>query len=42
MCFQHSCEQVGAVCDLTIQRLVIELETGGNVRFEDGNPGDLW
>jgi len=25
-----------------VKRLVLELETGGNIRLEDGRPGDLW
>ena len=27
---------------MTVQRLLLELETGGNVRFEDGKPSDAW
>lgn len=27
---------------MTVQRLLLELETGGNVRFEDGKPTDPW
>ena len=28
--------------EMTVQRLLLELETGGNVRFEDGKPTDPW
>ena len=28
--------------DIAIKRLLTELETGGNVRFEDGNSNDVW
>ena len=27
---------------MAVQRLVTELETGGNVRFEDGTASDIW
>ena len=27
---------------MTVQRLLLELETGGNVRFEDGKQTDPW
>jgi len=30
------------VSEMTVQRLLLELETGGNVRFEDGKPADPW
>ena len=33
------------VCDVTeqnIARLVLELDTGGNIRLEDGKPSDIW
>ena len=41
-CHQESCEQVNSVSEMTVQRLLLELETGGNVRFEDGKPSDPW
>ncbi|XP_078381877.1 leucine-rich repeat-containing protein 9-like isoform X2 [Oculina patagonica] len=41
-CHQESCEQVNNVSEMTVQRLLLELETGGNVRFEDGKPTDPW
>ncbi|KAF0688537.1 Aste57867_19853 [Aphanomyces stellatus] len=28
--------------DKTIRRLVLELNTGGNIRLEDGKPSDVW
>ena len=41
-CHQESCEQVNNVSEMTVQRLLLELETGGNVRFEDGKSTDPW
>ena len=41
-CHQESCDQVNSVSEMTVQRLLLELETGGNVRFEDGKPSDPW
>ena len=41
-CHQESCEQVNNVSEMTVQRLLLELETGGNVRFEDGKQTDPW
>ena len=41
-CHQESCDQVNNVSEMTVQRLLLELETGGNVRFEDGKPTDPW
>lgn len=31
-----------SVSQLHVRRLVLELETGGNIRLEDGRPGELW
>jgi len=28
--------------EVSVQWMVSELETGGNVRYEDGRPSDLW
>ena len=28
--------------DMAIRKLLLELETGGNVRFEDEDQGDSW
>ena len=33
---------MNSVSEMTVQRLLLELETGGNVRFEDGKPSDPW
>ena len=33
---------MNSVSEMTVQRLLLELETGGNVRFEDGKPSDAW
>ena len=30
------------ISESTIKRLLLELETGGNVRFEDGTTNDVW
>ncbi|UPR04217.1 leucine-rich repeat domain-contataining protein [Chloropicon primus] len=30
------------ICNTYVRRMVIELETGGNIRLEDGNMSDLW
>ena len=31
-----------AICNTYVKRMVIELETGGNIRLEDGSMNDLW
>ena len=41
MCTE-SIDRVGAVIDGMIQQNSIELETGGNVKFEHGKPSDTW
>ena len=28
--------------NMLVNRMVVELESGGNVRFEEGSPSDLW
>ena len=33
---------VCSISDGSIRRLITELETGGNIRLEDGRPSDLW
>ena len=33
---------MNSVSEMTVQRLLLELETGGNVRFEDGKLTDAW
>ena len=38
----ESVDQVQHTTDTTIQRLLTELEMGGNIRFEDGKPTDMW
>ena len=38
-------EATRAICEssqLSICRLMLELETGGNIRFEEGKPSDIW
>uniref|UniRef100_A0A7S4J9U1 U2A'/phosphoprotein 32 family A C-terminal domain-containing protein n=1 Tax=Guillardia theta TaxID=55529 RepID=A0A7S4J9U1_GUITH len=34
--------QVCAISDYNTSRLIVELETGGNIRLEDGKPSDVW
>ena len=34
--------RVCSISEESIQRLVVELETGGNIRLEDGKPSDVW
>ena len=40
------CEEATAriqrAADNMANRLVVELETGGNVRFEEGSTSDVW
>eukprot|EP00003_Mantamonas_plastica_P013703 TRINITY_DN2388_c0_g1_i1.p1 TRINITY_DN2388_c0_g1~~TRINITY_DN2388_c0_g1_i1.p1 ORF type:complete len:401 (+),score=101.94 TRINITY_DN2388_c0_g1_i1:161-1363(+) len=37
------CKQaMDEISDQNIRRLVVEFETGGNIRLEDGKPGDIW
>ncbi|CAH1791753.1 unnamed protein product [Owenia fusiformis] len=40
--FNEALGKLRQVTELTINRLVAELETGGNVRFEDGMASDVW
>ena len=35
-------QKVATVSDQLVSRMVIELETGGNIRYEDGQPTDTW
>ncbi|KAK2163213.1 hypothetical protein NP493_1474g00024 [Ridgeia piscesae] len=39
---QESLERMKQTAEGTVHRLLTELETGGNVRFEDGLPSCLW
>ena len=41
-CFVESQAQVESISRSTVKRLLLELETGGNVRFEDGTTNDIW
>jgi len=41
MCLESIC-RARTVIDGMIQQTVVELETGGNVRFEYGKPSDPW
>ncbi|XP_078672195.1 leucine-rich repeat-containing protein 9-like isoform X1 [Branchiostoma floridae x Branchiostoma belcheri] len=40
--YEDSCSRIKSVSEQTVRRLVTELETGGNVRFEDGRSTDVW
>ncbi|XP_025105112.1 leucine-rich repeat-containing protein 9-like isoform X2 [Pomacea canaliculata] len=40
--FKEAKQRLQQKADTIINRLEIELETGGNVRFEEGTPEDLW
>ncbi|CAN0417121.1 unnamed protein product, partial [Hapterophycus canaliculatus] len=33
---------VGRACKRAVSELMLEFDTGGNVRFEEGRPGDVW
>ncbi|CAN0542361.1 unnamed protein product, partial [Ectocarpus sp. 12 AP-2014] len=35
-------EVVGRACKRAVSELMLEFDTGGNVRFEEGRPGDVW
>eukprot|EP00752_Nemacystus_decipiens_P007096 g6358.t1 len=35
-------EVVGHACKRAVSELMLEFDTGGNVRFEEGRPGDVW
>ncbi|XP_077999840.1 leucine-rich repeat-containing protein 9-like isoform X2 [Glandiceps talaboti] len=41
-CYGESVARIRQVSDMTVRRLLTELETGGNVRFEDGRSADVW
>jgi hypothetical protein len=40
--FVHTKRELNDVSEESISRLIIELETGGNIRLEDGKPSDVW
>lgn len=40
--FEEMLARIHLSADLNIDRLVVELETGGNVRFEEGSSTDNW
>ena len=35
-------QRVNAVSEQNIARLLLELDTGGNIRLEEGSPSDVW
>ncbi|CAN0107008.1 unnamed protein product [Discosporangium mesarthrocarpum] len=34
--------EVEQACQRSVAELMLEFDTGGNVRFEEGRPGDVW
>ncbi|KAH9154748.1 hypothetical protein AeRB84_003209 [Aphanomyces euteiches] len=40
--FEALVSRVALLSEKTIQRLMLELHTGGNIRLEDGKPSDVW
>lgn len=40
--FVTNCTRTQQLCDEYAHRVSVELETGGNIRFDDGKPEDLW
>ena len=40
--FVDSSQRTYENSDQYVRRLLVELETGGNIRMEDGRPSDLW
>jgi hypothetical protein len=39
---EHLKQKICAISETNISRLLLELETGGNIRLEDGKPSDVW
>lgn len=35
-------DRIRKSADVIVNRMLIELESGGNVRFEEGSPSDIW
>ena len=43
MYWYRDCEEkMKQKVEVSIQQLTIELETGGNIRYEYGSPSDVW
>jgi len=40
--FEHTRKNITDLTHESISRLILELETGGNIRLEDGRPSDPW
>jgi antitoxin (DNA-binding transcriptional repressor) of toxin-antitoxin stability system len=40
--FEECKQRVHELCNDYVRRMMVELETGGNIRMEDGKPSDLW
>lgn len=35
-------DKIESISDQNVKRLLLELDTGGNIRLEEGKPGDVW
>ena len=40
--YESLCQKIYGMSEQNIHRLLTELETGGNIRFEEGRPSDRW
>ncbi|CAK8686447.1 unnamed protein product [Clavelina lepadiformis] len=40
--YEQACDLLGTLANTSIKRLTMELDTGGNVRFEQGTQNDVW
>lgn len=40
--YSEAGDRIRKSADVIINRMLIELESGGNVRFEEGSPSDIW
>ena len=40
--YDRAKESAYAICNTYVRRMAVELETGGNIRLEDGSVNDLW
>jgi hypothetical protein len=40
--YNEAANRIKKSADVIVNRMLIELESGGNVRFEEGSPSDVW
>lgn len=40
--YAEAADRIRKSADVIVNRMLIELESGGNVRFEEGTPSDIW